>query len=246
VTESNLLRRTKTSYARTAQQIGGALARAGVLGSTPPHTDRRIHHWLYSLTRIYQPLALSELGVPWWTYRAVDVVDAWMAGQAKPLRVFEYGSGGSTLWLARRSDEVMSVEHDVGFAELMKDEISARPNVELAVIPPVPADAPAVPSHKEGYRGLDFTDYVNAIHKTSGDFSLIVIDGRAREACLVAAAPRLASDGIIIFDNSRRRRYREAIAASGFSERRLPGLTPSLPYPDQTSLLGRPGTPGFA
>jgi hypothetical protein len=44
---------------------------------------------------------------------------------------------------------------------------------------------------------------------------------------------------LIVFDNSRRRRYRAAITGSGLEERVLRGLVPTLPYPDQTSLLTR-------
>jgi hypothetical protein len=40
-----------------------------------------------------------------------------------------------------------------------------------------------------------------------------------------------------VFDNTRRRRYRDAIAAAGVHERVLRGLTPTLPYADQTSLI---------
>ncbi len=107
----------------------------------------------------------------------------------------------------------------------------------------IPSDTPIVPSAKEGHTGLDFADYVATIDKVGGTFALIVIDGRAREACLTAALPRLEPGGIIVFDNSRRRRYRQAIAAAGVTERRLRGLTPALPYPDRTSVLSvpRPG-----
>ena len=72
-----------------------------------------------------------------------------------------------------------------------------------------------------------------------GTFSLIVVDGRARQACLSAALPHLADGGIIVFDNTMRRRYRRAIAAAPVSERAFRGLTPTLPYPDQTSILTR-------
>ena len=43
----------------------------------------------------------------------------------------------------------------------------------------------------------------------------------------------------LVFDNSRRRRYREAIERSGLQEQVLTGLTPTLPYSEQTSLLYR-------
>ena len=49
-----------------------------------------------------------------------------------------------------------------------------------------------------------------------------------------------------MFDNTLRRRYRRAIAAAPVDEQRYWGLTPTLPYPDQTSILRRPeGGAGF-
>jgi hypothetical protein len=42
---------------------------------------------------------------------------------------------------------------------------------------------------------------------------------------------------MIVFDNTRRHRYQSAIAAAPLVQRRLRGLTPTLPYPDETSLL---------
>jgi hypothetical protein len=90
----------KQAYGATAHGAGRMLTRVGLLPGAPPHRDRRLKHWLTSLTRVHDSLAIAELGVPWWTYRAIDVVDAWMLGRARPIRVFEYGSGASTLWLA--------------------------------------------------------------------------------------------------------------------------------------------------
>ncbi len=94
-----------------------------------------------------------------------------------------------------------------------------------------------MPSHKPGHAGQDFSAYVGAIDEVGGEFDLIVIDGRAREACLVAALPHVAAGGLIVFDNTHRKRYQEAIETSGVPEQVLRGLTPTLPYPDRTSLL---------
>jgi predicted O-methyltransferase YrrM len=234
------LLKVKGLYAVGARGTGTVLTKAGLLSERPPTRDRRTRHWLYSLTRAYDSLAIAELDVPWWTYRAIDVVEAYLAGLAargQQRRVFEYGSGASTLWLAKRADEVHSVEHHREFGEHLATTLSAYSNVHFRIVPPVPSTEPRIGSHKEGNAGLDFADYVAAIDDVPGDFSLIVIDGRAREACLEHAAKRLEPGGIIVFDNSRRRRYREAIDRSGLAERRLAGLTPTLPYPDQTSVL---------
>jgi hypothetical protein len=237
VTKPHLLGQAKRVYAIGAQRAGSALVQAGLVRSTPPSIDDRWRHWAYSLVRVHDSLAMTELDVPWWTYRAIDVVDAWLAARPRPIRAFEFGSGASTVWLARRVDEVHSVEHHRGFAETMSPRLAQAPNIQLLVVDPVPAAAPAVPSAKEGYTGLDFAEYVATIDRVGGTFDLIVIDGRAREACLMAALPHLANSGIVVFDNTRRRRYRKAIAGAGVVERRLAGLTPTLPYPEQTSLL---------
>jgi len=238
-----LMQLAKTVYTAGARRFGGLLTRTGLVGSEPPSRENRLRHWAYSLPRVRDALAMAELDVPWWTYRAIDVVDAWLSARARPVRVFEYGAGASTLWLAQRAEEVHSVEHDRAFADYFRPALAVHRNVELHIVEAIPSDTPIVPSAKEGHTGLDFADYVATIDKVGGTFALIVIDGRAREACLTAALPRLEPGGIIVFDNSRRRRYRQAIAAAGVTERRLRGLTPALPYPDRTSVLSvpRPG-----
>jgi len=227
----------KHVYAGAAHGVGRGLTAVGVVGEQPPDRERRLRHWLYSLTKVHDSAAMVDLDVPWWTYRAIDEVEVWLESRPRPARVFEYGSGASTVWLARRSAEVYSVEHDAGFASLMEGLLASVPEATLQVCPPSPSAHPAVPSAKEGYAGQDFAAYVAAIDGVEGDFDLVVVDGRAREACLQHALPRLAEGGIVVFDNTRRRRYRRAIEAAPVLELRLPGLTPTLPYPDQTSVL---------
>ena len=226
----------KRAYAGSMRGLRRGLDRRGSGGGAVPR-DRRWRHWAYSLTIVHDSRAMAQLDVPWWTYRAIEAVEQWLSARTDPVRVFEYGSGASTVWLARRAGEVHSVEHHRAFAELMHPELVSYPNASVRVVEAVPSARPAVPSQKEGHEGLDFAEYVAAINDVPGSFDLVVIDGRAREACLAAAAGRLAHDGLIVFDNSRRRRYRDAIARSGLQERALRGLTPTLPYPEQTSLL---------
>src|SRR5689334_4296666 len=80
--EGAALLKVKRLYAAGARGAGAALTRAGVLSERPPARDRRTRHWLYSLTRAYDSLAIAELDVPWWTYRAIDVVEAYLSGLA--------------------------------------------------------------------------------------------------------------------------------------------------------------------
>ena len=228
--------KAKSLYASGARGVGKVLTRVGILGEEPPPRDQKWKHWAFSLTRAHDSLAIAELDVPWWTYDAIDTVEKWIADHPKPVRVFEWGSGASTLWLARRVDTITTVEHHKGFAEHIAPTLAEHANITSLVVEPVESPSPKVPSAKEGHKGLDFADYVAAIDSAGGPFDLIVIDGRAREACLGAAIPHLADGGIIVFDNTKRRRYREAMAAAPVTVEVHKGLTPTLPYPDETSI----------
>jgi len=230
----------KQAYAGSMKALGRGLARTGLARETAPPVEHRVRHWAHSLTRVYDSLAMAELEVPWWSYGAIAHVDGWLAARSRPIRVFEYGSGASTVWLAKRADEVHSVEHHRGFGEMMADALGALPHVSLRIVEPTASAHPVVGSAKEGHQGLDFQAYVDAIDAVDGEFDVVVVDGRAREACLAKAVDRLAPGGIVVFDNSRRQRYRVAIAGSGLRERVFRGLTPTLPYPEQTSVLTRP------
>lgn len=233
-TRQNALHGAKQGYVRLAKVAAGAMGSADHL----PDRDQRLKHWMVSLPRVHDSLAIAELDVPWWTYRSIDVVDAWLSARPAPVSVYEYGSGASTMWLAQRCARIDSVEHHAGFAEMMRGALP-QDTVSLRTVEPTASDAPRIPSGKEGHEGLDFYDYVHSIEDADGPFDVIVIDGRAREACLEVAASHLKSDGIIIFDNSWRRRYRRTIEQFSGRERRLRGLTPTLPYPEQTSILTR-------
>jgi predicted O-methyltransferase YrrM len=90
-----------------------------------------------------------------------------------------------------------------------------------------------------GFRKFDFRNYVDAIDGLQGDFDLIVIDGRAREACLSKALGRLAKNGMIVFDNTNRRRYQAEIRRhrAKLTVSNHMGLTPILLWPSMTSLI---------
>jgi len=56
----------------------------------------------------------------------------------KGARVFEFGSGGSTLWLADRVKRLLSIEDNVEWFSAVLAELHARrplPNVEMQLVP---------------------------------------------------------------------------------------------------------------
>lgn len=165
--------------------------------------------------------------VPYITYPAMRQLARIMRPE---FRVFEYGSGGSSLWWAAQVREVISVEHDAGWAE----RVAAAGPAHLKVIarergaPSTPkrramlkrfiAASPDLPlSHDDGHNvmhGLitdEFVAYATEIEAHGPeDFDVIVIDGMARCFAAWLAPRRLKAEGFLVFDNSDRWHYNAA------------------------------------
>ncbi|MGL5824884.1 MAG: class I SAM-dependent methyltransferase [Nocardioides sp.] len=229
----------KTAYVTGARTLRKALGAVGLLRLLDRWAARsRTGLWVRSLLSIYDLADLLPYDVPWWTFKASDEVASFLATHPQA-RVFEWGSGASTAWLARRAGTVTSVEHDGGWADIVRPVLPA--NATVRVIEPRPASgAPGEElSGKPGFEGLDFGAYVNEVHQIDDAFDLIVVDGRARGACFAHAIGKLRPGGILVFDNVDRERYREAISASPVpvDVQWTRGLTPALPYPTRTALV---------
>ncbi|GAA4690998.1 class I SAM-dependent methyltransferase [Nocardioides conyzicola] len=230
----------KRTYVSGVRALRRALAAIGLLGLLDRWAARsRTGLWLRSLLSIYDLEDLLAYDVPWWTFEASDRVADFLATRPRA-RVFEWGSGASTVWLSRRAGTVTSIEHDAAWAEVVGPVLPG--NTVVRVVPPVPAAGGAGElSAKDGFEGLDFGDYVAAVDDTEGTFDLVVVDGRARNACFRRAVSRLAPGGVLVFDNVDRQRYRDAIASSpvDVDVEWTRGLTPALPYPTRTALVRR-------
>lgn len=140
---------------------------------------------------------------PWWTFAANE----WLKPRIRKTdRVFEYGSGGSTLWLAAHAGSVLSVEHDKGWFEKIHRL--------------VPSNAHVIHRDATDECSVNISaPYCRAIEEVDTQYDIIVIDGMERNACALLAQRMLSPHGIIIFDNSHRSKYAEgmkALAAAGF------------------------------
>jgi hypothetical protein len=229
----------RAAYVSAVRALRRALGMIGVLTLLDRWAVRsRAGLWLRSLLSIYDLEDLLRHDVPWWTFEASDRVAGFLASRPHA-RVFEWGSGASTVWLSRRAGSVTSVEHDSGWAQVVRPALPDH--AVLRVVEPGRATGRAdeVLSEKAGFAGLDFRDYVDALDDTEGTFDLVVVDGRARKACFHRAVSRLAPEGILVFDNVDRARYRAAIADSPLPVEVVwtRGLTPALPYPTRTALV---------
>jgi hypothetical protein len=68
----------------------------------------------------------------------------------------------------------------------------------------------------------------------------VVVDGRARVDAFRRALDHLKDDGVVVFDNIRRKRYWDVVSRMpGLRIELLKGATPALPYPTTTGLIWR-------
>ena len=227
----------RRAYLGVAHRAVDVLERTGADDWLARRPSGFVRH-VWSLSTIYDVERMSRLDLPWWTYPASREVEAFLASIDGRARVFEFGSGASTAWLARRAGEVHSVEHDEPFVERLRPMLEPFPHVHLHAVPATERTAASTAvSERAGHEDLDFAAYVGTIDAVGGEFDLIVVDGRARAACLERAVPHLAPGGIVVFDNAGRDRYQAAIEASGLAVDMRRGWAPSLPYREATALL---------
>ncbi len=170
--------------------------------------------WRRSLRPGATPLTDAS---PWMTFAAIDFLGSLLRPDS---RVFEYGSGGSSLFLSQRAGEVVSVEHESAWAERVRECLARerRANVRLILAPPEPPPTSSVdpdPADPEGYGTADdqhrhcrFQRYASAIDDYAcGYFQVIIIDGRARPSCFKHAVAKVGVGGWLVLDNAERPHY---------------------------------------
>lgn len=177
--------------------------------------------WLLSAVR-RQAVDGNGRPLPWLSYPAIHFLEH---RYPEGVRVFEYGSGNSTLWWAERAREVVTVEHYRPWCERMRARVPA--NVDLVYCPHEPAGT-----------------YAGTARARGGGFDVVVIDGRQRAACAAVAPAALAPSGVVVFDDTERERYGpalEALAAARFRRIDFRGMRPIHAGGGTTSILYREG-----
>lgn len=113
--------------------------------------------------------------------------------------VFEWGGGGSTIWLAQRVARLVAVEQApmwIGRIARRLHELDLLDRVDLVYIK---ADV-----ERKYYQ---FADYI--FEFPIGHFDLVFVDGKARDRCLANAQDRVRLGGWVVLDDSQRREYDE-------------------------------------
>ncbi|MGQ9682039.1 MAG: hypothetical protein ACUVX9_05855 [Anaerolineae bacterium] len=120
-----------------------------------------------------------------------------MQERIRPTHVgIEWGSGRSTVWLAKRAARLISVEHSSEWHARVQAWLTkeALLNVDYRLCPVSPG--------RSSYRAEEvaYVGVVTALPDESLDFALI--DGRFRARCALAALRKLCPGGMLIVDNA--------------------------------------------
>ena len=119
--------------------------------------------------------------MPLFTYPAYEYLNSIDWTDPKPAKVFEYGSGYSSLWwAAQKRCIVRGVDADEQWA---KDLSESENNVQITYEP-------------------DLDKFAQTIEKFDTQFDVIVIDSKVRYDCVDYAINCLKDDGMIILDNT--------------------------------------------
>ena len=195
--------------------------------------------YLRSLFAIYDIEDLIFLDLPWWTFNSIKYVDNYINNLQGDVDVFEYGPGASTIWLAKRCKSITFVEHDNTFFNYISKFTKKYNNITAFYEPPI-LKTKKTKTFSSGYKGFEnfnFKNYVKKINEVNRKFDLIIIDGRSRTFCLNESLNFLKPGGIILFDNTNRRRYKQVLENKNFILKKFRGIAPSLPYIEETSII---------
>lgn len=181
---------------------------------------------------------------PWLPYLVTDYIK-----QLKPQRVFEWGSGESTLFFFEIGVQyLVSVEHDKQWFDDINEKLIDNSIIHVGYnfIPyedSAIGSSPANPIHYKSASTelgeVNFKRYASFVNRVNGKFDLILIDGMARASCLYHAASHVAENGCIILDNAERDYYMQNVAFlfEGWERILFEGYGPQLDYQWKTLVL---------
>jgi predicted O-methyltransferase YrrM len=126
---------------------------------------------------------------PWWPRGAIAHLDALLRSTDTCL---EWGSGRSTAWLSSRTRRVHSIEHDREWFDRVRGQLAAQ-GVDAGSVRLLETEPRQRPESSPYVRAIDdFGD---------GEVDVCIVDGEHRGKCALAAAPKLASGGLLVVDD---------------------------------------------
>ncbi len=206
--------------------------------------------WKYTLSWLYSSRGLEQflrLRIPWIVYSAIDFINHRLPDN--PV-VFEYGSGGSTLYWIKKKGRVISIEHDPEWYTFLFNQVRNVPSVDYRLIlPESTEDEMGDPSDPFIYRSKDkdflnysFEEFVKQIDEFPDEsFDVVLIDGRARASCIYSSYQKVRIGGMLILDNANLNYYTEKTSSflNSFVKHRFTGHVPIVYQTSTTDVFVR-------
>lgn len=156
--------------------------------------------------------------IPWFSYPFIDFLTPRLT---KDLVLFEFGSGSSTSFFAERVKQVISIEHNKEWYEIV---YKTKPNnVELIL-----TDSDSV------------DDYLNYFNNLNDKLDMVIVDGLHRNDCLINAFEKLSENGVVVLDDSERPEYKkgiESVIGRGFKRLEFWGIAPTVLFKKCTTVF---------
>lgn len=167
-----------------------------------------------------EPVNKQGAPIPWMNYSFIDFLEPRLN---RSMKVFEYGSGYSTLYLTDRVHSITSIEYDKSWFEKMSKDLEKKDNCAL-VFRPEP------------------DQYTTTIKEYDELFDIIIVDGRDREECVKYIIPYLSESGVVILDDSWKSKFDKVFdffREQGFKELSFTGLKAGGMIVEKTTVFYR-------
>lgn len=219
----------------------------GTIVAQNPTQRKYLRRWIASLQRGY----FTRQHMPWLTFEAIDILKGL---DLHNKRVFEYGSGGSTLFWLDKGAQVVSIEHDRDWYQRVRTITINNPQLDYRLVEAEkietvgtangtdPSDPGLYLSDDAANAGYHFRHYVEQIDEFADQFfDVILIDGRARPSCVAHAAEKVKIGGYLILDNADRPYYlaHTAPILANFEGHKTQGVGPGAHFFSCTALYLR-------
>lgn len=136
----------------------------------------------------------NDFVFPWFTKPFLDLFTTW---DMQEWSVFEWGTGYSTLWLANRCKQVVSVDNNTQWIQSVREGLHEHGLENVILKHRIPAAPYAIGD------GGEESLFVTAIDEDDALYDCIIIDGDFhRNACAQRSLKHLKRGGILILDNA--------------------------------------------
>lgn len=169
----------------------------------------------------------------------------------KNMIIFEYGSGGSTLFFSKKANKVISIEYNEDWYSRVYNKVKLKnyKNIEIIFVKPENfkeknlydyTDLESYKTSDEIYKNMSFESYVKTIDLYPDFyFDIIFIDGRSRPSCAKHAVNKLKINGYLILDDSERDSYKkihEFLNNKHWEKQNFIGPGPIVPWFTQLTI----------